>query len=90
MIAHPWIRSGQPEASRAVIKGIAIIAKLTNTSLRADRHAALLSEPPSWRTRATSHALGTPGGHQRDHDHREPRDGESWSHSDECEHRSSK
>ena len=57
MMKQPRIRSGQPESVQSVTTAMPMIATLTRTSLRADRNAALLREPPWWRTRASSQAL---------------------------------
>ena len=42
----PSTMSGQPDPVHAVTRAIAMIARLTATSLRAERYAAPLSEPP--------------------------------------------
>ena len=41
----PRTRSGQPEPVHSVTTAMAMIARLTTTSLRAERNAARLSEP---------------------------------------------
>jgi len=55
-MTQPSTMSGQPEPVQAVTSAIAMMARLTATSSRAERKAAPLSEPPWWRTRTSSSA----------------------------------